>query len=115
LVTVEVAVTVDVEVSVSRKGWMTVKTPEGAPDAIRRVAVRVKVDVLVTVVVHGGGVGVGELPIPIAPVAPDIRHEHAEEMRSESNGAITESVLFQKRGVQSDQLPMEDGVGKGLG
>jgi hypothetical protein len=89
---VEVAVMVDVDVSVSRRGWMTVKTPEGAPDAIRRVAVRVKVDVLVTVVVQGGGVGVGVFSIPIGPVERAIRHEHAEDTRSESNGAIPELV-----------------------
>jgi hypothetical protein len=74
---------------------MTVKIPDGAPEAIRRVAVRVKVDVLVMVVVHGGAVGVAgefpELPMPMPmpiPLLPeDMRHEQADAMRSESKGA----------------------------
>ena len=48
---------VDVVVAVVN-GARTVKSPDGEPDEIRLVAVRVKVDVLVTVVMHCGIVGV---------------------------------------------------------
>ena len=71
-----------VEVDRDVDGKMTVNSPDGAPDAIRLVAVRVNVDVLVTTVVHwvpweaaGGTSGVGE---------GDTRHLHADSTNLES-------------------------------
>ena len=58
---VDVMIVDEVEVLVNVvKGDRTVNVPDGGPEAIRRVAVRVNVEVLVTVVVHSGLVAMGD-------------------------------------------------------
>lgn len=80
---VEIIEDVDVVVAVVN-GARTVKSPEGEPDEMRRVAIRVKVEVLVTVVMHCDAVLVG---VEIVGVAEDeIKHVHAEETKSDLNG-----------------------------
>ena len=74
---------VDVVVAVVN-GARTVKSPDGVPDEIRLVAVRVKIDVLVTVVMHCDIVGVGEGFVVAA--EDETRHVHAEETKSDLNG-----------------------------
>lgn len=80
---VEILEAVEVVVAVVN-GARTVKSPDGEPDEIRLVAVRVKVDVLVTVVMHGGIVLVGGEFVRVA--ADETKHEHAEETTSDLNG-----------------------------
>jgi len=65
-------------------GARTVKLPDGVPDEIRRVAVRVNVEVLVTVVTQGGMVVVGVEAVGV--VEDETRHVHAEETKSDLNG-----------------------------
>jgi len=82
---VEVEIIEEVEVVVAVvNGSRTVKSPDGAPDEIRRVAVRVKVDVLVTVVMHCGTVFVGVEAVGVA--EDETKHVHAEETKSDLNG-----------------------------
>lgn len=83
MVEVEIIEEVDVVVAVVN-GARTVKSPEGEPDEIRRVAVRVKVDVLVTVVMHCDAVFVGVEMVGVA--EDEIKHVHAEETKSDLNG-----------------------------
>ena len=80
---VEILEEVDVVVAVVN-GARTVKSPDGEPDEIRLVAVRVKVDVLVTVVMHCGIVGVGGGFVGVA--EDETRHVQAEETKSDLNG-----------------------------
>jgi len=81
-VEVEMLEEVDVVVAVVN-GARTVKSPDGEPDEIRLVAVRVKVDVLVNVVMHCDIVGVGGKFVG-AP-EDETRHVHADMTKSELN------------------------------
>lgn len=86
--TVEVEVTEVVVVEVSVMGEITVKVPDGVPEAIFLVAVRVNVDVEMMVVVHAGG---GEIGLAGVAVAEEMRHWQAEDTNLESYGSNPEN------------------------